>query len=162
MVVSIIYVMKNEKTSLPSRSGKGEGLGRIKRGTSGLIQLQKIKTVKLERAKYFRSHMTYAERCFWNMARRNQIAGLQFRRQQVIHGFIADFYCNQINLVVEIDGGIHEEQKDYDKLRDQIINQYGIKVIRFTNEEIVNRSDWVLSRIKDIAQNQRSDSHLNK
>ena len=52
---------------------------------------------------------------------------------------------------VEIDGGIHEEQKDYDKLRDQIINQYGIKVIRFTNEEVVNRSDWVLAKIKELA-----------
>jgi very-short-patch-repair endonuclease len=106
--------MANDNT--PSRSGKGQGLGQNDRGSTGLIQLQKINPDKLKLAKYFRSHMTYAERCFWNMARRNQIGGLQFRRQQIIHGFIADFYCNQIGLVVEIDGGIHEQQKDYDRL----------------------------------------------
>jgi very-short-patch-repair endonuclease len=141
--------MKNEQTKLPSRSGKGQGLGQIKRGTTGLIQFQKIKPDKLALAKYFRSHMTYAEKCFWNMARRNQIEGLQFRRQQIIHGFIADFYCNQINLVIEIDGGIHEQQKDYDKLRDHIITACGIKVIRFTNEEVLNKSDWVLQKLKE-------------
>ena len=76
---------------------------------------------------------------------------MQFRRQQIIYGFIADFYCNQINLVVEIDGGIHEQQKDYDKLRTEIINLYGIKVIRFTNDEIINKSDMVKQRIINLA-----------
>ena len=69
----------------------------------------------------------------------------------MIHGFIADFYCNQINLVVEVDGGIHEQQKDYDELRTKIINQYGVKVIRFTNEEVVNKSDWVLVKMMEYA-----------
>ena len=85
------------------------------------------------------------------MVRKNQVNGFRFRRQQVIHGFIADFYCNQINLVVEIDGGIHEQQKDYDKLRTEIINLYGIRVIRFTNQEVVEKSDWVLERLKEAA-----------
>ena len=126
-------------------------MGLPKRGNTGLIQFQKINSSKLQLAKYFRSHMTYAERCFWNMCRRNQVAGLQFRRQQIIHGFIADFYCNQINLVVEVDGGIHEQQKDYDELRTKIINQHGVKVIRFTNEEVVNKSDWVLAKMMEYA-----------
>jgi very-short-patch-repair endonuclease len=82
---------------------------------------------------------------------RNQIGGLQLRRQQVIHGFIADFYCNQINLVVEIDGGIHEQQQDYDQLRDYIMKQYGIRVVRFTNEEIVNKSEWVADKILELS-----------
>ncbi len=85
------------------------------------------------------------------MTRKNQVNGYRFRRQQVIHGFVADFYCNQINLVVEIDGGIHEQQKDYDKLRTKIINQYGIRVIRFTNEEMMDKSDWVLEKLKEAA-----------
>jgi len=51
--------------------------------------------------------------------------------------------------VVEIDGGIHEEQKDYDKLRDRIINQYGIRVVRFSNEEAINRGDTVKARIME-------------
>ena len=91
--------------------------------------------------------MTYGERCFWNASRKNQLKGYRFRRQQVIHGFIADFYCNQLNLVVEIDGGIHEEQKDYDKLRDQIINRHGIRVLRFSNEEVMNNMDMVIKQI---------------
>lgn len=122
-------------------------MGQNDRGSSGLIPLQKINPDKLKLAKHFRSHMTHAERCFWNIARRNQVGGLQFRRQQIIHGFIADFFCNQLNLVIEADGGIHEQQKDYDRLRDYIMKQYGIRVMRFTNEEIVNGSDWVKEQI---------------
>ncbi|MBU1356468.1 MAG: DUF559 domain-containing protein [Candidatus Edwardsbacteria bacterium] len=118
---------------------------------SGLIRLQKVKSNKLELAKWMRRNMTLAEKCFWNAVKTDRFMGLHFRRQQIIHGFIADFYCEELNLVVEIDGGIHEEQKDYDKLRDQIINQYGIKVIRFANEEVVNKNDWVLSKIKELA-----------
>lgn len=116
-----------------------------------LIRHQKIKNEKLELAKSMRRRMTLAERGFWNMVRNEKVLGLHFRRQQVIHGFIADFFCNDLNLVVEIDGGIHEQQKDYDKLRTKIINQYGIKVIRFTNEEIINKSDWVLQKLKEAA-----------
>jgi len=141
------------KTRTPTRGGKGQGLGQIKRGSTGLIQYQKIKPEKLALAKYFRSHMTPAEKCFWNMVRRNQIEGLQFRRQQIIHGFIADFYCNQVNLVVEIDGGIHEQQKDYDELRQHIIAACDINVIRFTNEEVMNKSDWVVKRLKEEIRN---------
>jgi very-short-patch-repair endonuclease len=122
-----------------------------KRGTTGLIQLQRVNPKKLEAAKSMRSRMTPAERCFWNMVRRNQVAGLQFRRQQVINGFVADFYCNQIRLVVEIDGGIHETQKDYDHLRERLINACGIKVIRFSNEEVINNGSRVLSQLEGFA-----------
>jgi very-short-patch-repair endonuclease len=114
-----------------------------------LIKRQKINNEKLKLAKEFRKKMTLAEKAFWNMVRQNQIEGLHFRRQQVIHGFIADFYCNEIGLVIEIDGGIHEQQKDYDKLRDHIITAYGVKVIRFTNEEVLDKSDWVAKRLKE-------------
>jgi very-short-patch-repair endonuclease len=114
-----------------------------------LIRHQKIKNEKLELAKSMRRSMTIGERCFWSMVRNEKVLGLHFRRQQLLHGFIADFFCNNLNLVVEIDGGIHEQQKNYDELRTQIINRHGIKVIRFTNEEVVNKSDWVLAKIKE-------------
>lgn len=116
-----------------------------------LIRHQKIKNNKLELAKKMRRQMTLGERCFWNMVRHEKFEGFHFRRQQVIHGFIADFFCNDLNLVIEIDGGIHEEQKDYDKLRDQIINRYGIRIIRFTNEEVLNNGERVLAKIKELA-----------
>ena len=138
---------------IANESGKGRGQKKPAqpKGSTGLIRQQRIKNNKLLLAKDFRQHMTYGERCFWNMVRKNQINGLRFRRQQIIHGFIADFYCNQINLVVEIDGGIHEQQKDYDELRTKIINQHYIKVIRFTNEEVIDKSDWVLQKLKEAA-----------
>jgi very-short-patch-repair endonuclease len=85
------------------------------------------------------------------MVQTDKLEGLHFRRQQVIHGFIADFYCEALNLVVEVDGCIHEQQKDYDKLRDEIITAYGIKVIRFTNDEVVNHSGRVEQRIRKEA-----------
>ncbi|MBU1356389.1 MAG: DUF559 domain-containing protein [Candidatus Edwardsbacteria bacterium] len=112
-----------------------------------MIRNQKSTKIKLTMAKAFRKEMTLAEKCFWNACRKHQIANLHFRRQQIIHGFIADFYCNQLNLVVEIDGGIHEEQKDYDTLRDQIINRHGIRVLRFSNEEVMNNMDMVIKQI---------------
>jgi very-short-patch-repair endonuclease len=116
---------------------------------TGLIRLQQVAAEKLKMAKWMRRNMTPAEKCFWNAVKTDKFMGLHFRRQQVIYGFIADFYCEELNLVVEIDGGIHEQQKDYDKLRTAIINLYGIRVIRFTNEEVINKSDWVLEKLRE-------------
>jgi len=113
----------------------------------GVSTGQFISRDKREMAKHMRQHMTVAEKCFWNAVRKRRFPGLRFRRQQVIDGFIADFYCNELRMVIEIDGGIHEKQKDYDKLRDQIINQRGIKVLRFKNEDVINRIEWVLKTI---------------
>lgn len=142
-------------TTTPPLSGEGQGRGQIKprhpKGSTGLIRLQKVSDDKLQMARHFRQHMTYGERCFWNMARNNQINGLRFRRQQIIRGFIADFYCNQIGLVVEIDGGVHEQQKDYDRLREQIISVCGVRVVRFTNDEVVNKGDWVREQVLALA-----------
>jgi very-short-patch-repair endonuclease len=119
---------------------------------TGLIRLQKVSSDKLKLAKWMRSNMTLAEKCFWNGVKTDKFMGLHFRRQQIIHGFIADFYCEALNLVVEVDGGIHEQQKDCDQLRTKIINRYGIKVIRFSNEEVLNKSDWVMRKIKECAE----------
>jgi very-short-patch-repair endonuclease len=114
---------------------------------SGLIRHQTVSREKLEKARWMRSHMTAAEKLFWQAVRTNKLNGLHFRRQQVLHGFIADFYCEKLNLVVEIDGGVHEQQKDYDALRDEIINLHGIRVMRFTNAEVMGDIGTVLERI---------------
>jgi len=116
----------------------------------GVSTGRRIKNEKLELAKKMRREMTYAERCFWNAARGRKLHGLKFRRQQVIDGFIADFYCNELRLIVEIDGGVHERQKDYDSLRDQIIGRNTITVIRFSNDDVTNHFDIVASRIKTL------------
>ena len=62
--------------------------------------------------------------------------------------FVADFYCHEFRLVIEIDGKIHERQKDYDEVRTYIINCLGYKVIRFKNEEVQNNLDSVLVNIE--------------
>jgi very-short-patch-repair endonuclease len=116
----------------------------------GVSTGRRIKNEKLELAKKMRREMTYAEKCFWNGVRSRKMHGLKFRRQQVIEGIIADFYCNELRLIVEIDGGIHETQKDYDKLRDWIISRNDITVLRFSNEEVVKQFDIVAKRIGEL------------
>jgi len=64
--------------------------------------------------------------------------GYKFRKQKIINSFILDFYCPQLLLGIEIDGEYHnkKEQVEYDKRRDEVIKKYGIKIVRFTNEEV--------------------------
>jgi len=81
--------------------------------------------------------MTPEERILWCYLR-NSALGFKFRRQQIIDGFIADFYCHAVGLVIEVDGGIHEMQKEYDEARDQIIQTRGLQVLRVSNEVIRN------------------------
>jgi very-short-patch-repair endonuclease len=116
----------------------------------GVSTGRRIRDAKLEVAKKMRREMTPGERCFWNAVRGRKLHGLKFRRQQVIDGFIADFYCNELRLIVEIDGGVHEVQKDYDSLRDRIIARNDIAVIRFANDDVVNRFEGVAKRIEAL------------
>ena len=97
-------------------------------------------------AKDLRKRSTEAEQIFWDAVRNRRFLNLKFRRQHPIEFeydnkkrfFIADFFCFEKQTVFEIDGGIHETQKDYDKLRTLIINELGMKVIRFSNDEVMN------------------------
>lgn len=100
-------------------------------------------------AKEFRKAPTKAEEKLWSMLRGNRLRGYKFKRQFPIGRYIADFYCSIAKLVVEVDGKIHEniDQKDYDILRENIINANGIRVIRFTNEQVMNDISGTLSII---------------
>ena len=108
---------------------------------------QHVDPVKVERAKELRRNMTEAEAALWQCLRANRLGGFHFRRQQVIDGFIVDFYCHAAGLVVEVDGGIHAEQADYDAERDRILTARGLHVFRVTNEDVREDLDGVLSRI---------------
>ena len=98
-----------------------------------------------------------AERIFWSAVRNRKIDGCKILRQHpircVVDGrkriFIADFYCAERKLVVEIDGPVHDRQKDYDELRTQVIERLGMKVVRFTNGEVVRDSANVLRKLKE-------------
>ena len=82
---------------------------------------------------------------------RNSKLGSKFRRQHAIGRFIADFVCIEKKLVIEIDGPIHGRQKAADAERARIINKEGFRVIRFSNEEVINRINLVLTKIKKCA-----------
>lgn len=115
-----------------------------------MIRNQLYTQIKLAVAKKLRREMTPAEAYFWKEVKGNKLKGLHFGRQQIIDGFIADFYCDKLKLVVEIDGGVHEKQKDYDVERDRIIKTHNIKVLRFTNEEVLKDIENVLGKILEI------------
>lgn len=110
--------------------------------------MQKIKIEKYtEYARAMRKEPTPAEASFWGLVRKRQWYGKKFLRQfpivyQVVldrkYFFIADFYCHEARLVIELDGEIHEKQKEYDESRTAILNDLGYKVLRFKNEELEN------------------------
>ena len=104
------------------------------------------------KAKELRKYETEAEKYLWTKLNRNQMLGLQFRRQHPISIFIADFYCPKIKLVIEVDGSIHDilGNEAYDIGRSDILNDFGITVIRFTNEQIINDIDNTINKIESM------------
>ena len=107
-----------------------------------------------KKAKELRRYETEAEKRLWAKLCRNQMLGLQFRRQHPINRFIVDFYCVKIKLVIEVDGNIHElpENKVYDIGRSQILNDFGITVIRFINNQIIEDIESTIIKIKNKVQ----------
>ncbi|NJN96810.1 MAG: DUF559 domain-containing protein [Anaerolineales bacterium] len=91
--------------------------------------------------------MTQEEKILWQYLRANRLNGLHFRRQQVIDGFIADFYCHAARLVIEVDGEIHQQQVEYDAERDRILSARGLRLLRIKNEEVRQNLNSVLARI---------------
>lgn len=99
-----------------------------------------------------RRQMTPCEKRLWQHLRDNRLGGLHFRRQQVIDGFIADFYCHAAGLIVEADGAVHANRADYDRLRDKIISERRLCILRFSNTRIENELEAVLQEIRVIPQ----------
>ncbi|RLD26953.1 MAG: cytosine methyltransferase [Bacteroidetes bacterium] len=97
-----------------------------------------------------RNNSTKAETKLWQGLRKSQLDGRKFRRQQSIENYIVDFCCPSENLIVEIDGEVHNNfiNNEYDFNRTKRLNKLGYKVIRFTNEEIYKSLDLVLEAIK--------------
>jgi very-short-patch-repair endonuclease len=116
-----------------------------------IIPGQKVTKEKLHRAKELRREMTPAEKILWNELRANKL-GVHFRRQQVIVGFIVDFYCHKAALVVEVDGDIHDLQKDEDARREKVLSEMGLRIVRFRNDEVVKKLPAVLRNIGKLVQ----------
>jgi very-short-patch-repair endonuclease len=114
-----------------------------------IIPGQRVTKEKLQRARELRHEMTPAEKILWNELRANKL-GFHFRRQQIIAGFIVDFYCHKAALVIELDGSIHEEaiQKENDVERDKTLSEMGLRVVRFKNEEVLRNLSQVITKVK--------------
>ena len=100
-------------------------------------------------AKILRDNMTTCEKLLWERVKQKQICGLRFRRQHPIDFFIADFYCHEAKLVIELDGEIHNQQREYDDGRSAEMEKYSIKVIMFNNSEIENNIEEVIKKIEN-------------
>ena len=104
---------------------------------------------KLQRAKELRHEMTPAEKALWNELRANKL-GTHFRRQQIIAGFIVDFYCHKAALVVEVDGDIHDLQLDEDARRETVLRELGLRIVRFKNDDVIKNLSSVVEKIREL------------
>ena len=100
----------------------------------------------LLKAKRLRKDMTDAERKLWSALRNSQLAGAKFRRQQPIGPFVADFVCQERQLIIEADGGQHAAD-DADARRTQFLESKGYRVLRFWNNDILSNLDGVAELI---------------
>ena len=110
---------------------------------------QKIPRELWERAKELRSNMTPAEKILWDKLRHNRLNGLQFRRQQIIDSYIVDFYCHAKALVIEVDGDVHDLQKDYDRERENHLMARGFSILRVSNDDVKKNLKAVIQRISE-------------
>ena len=104
------------------------------------------------KARLLREKMTKAETKLWFYLKNKKLKGFKFRRQHPLHLFIVDFYCHELGLIIEVDGAYHEEQEQIveDKKRTELIKFQGLRVIRFTNKEVLTDIDCVLLKITEV------------
>ena len=93
--------------------------------------------------------MTLPEKILWQFLRGSTFAGLRFRRQHPIGRYIADFCCLSKKLIIELDGEYHATIRQADKVRDDFLQKRGFRVLRFTNEHVFDRIEWILQTIAD-------------
>jgi very-short-patch-repair endonuclease len=116
-----------------------------------IIPGQTVTKEKLQRAKELRRDMTPAEKILWQELRANKL-GVHFRRQQVIAGFIVDFYCHKAVLVIEVDGDIHDLQQEEDARREKVLSEMGLRVVRFRNKEVMRDLSAVVGKIRELVE----------
>ena len=102
-------------------------------------------------ARNLRKNSTIQERRLWNLLKNRQFHNLKFKRQQPIGDYIVDFICKEAKIIIEIDGGQHNEPEniEYDKTRTEYLNTLGYKVVRFWNNEIYENIEGVVLRLKE-------------
>ncbi|QOX80609.1 endonuclease domain-containing protein [Trichlorobacter lovleyi] len=107
------------------------------------------KTTLTSLARSNRKNPTVAEQKMWQELLRNkQFFNYKFTRQKPIGGYIVDFYCSDLQLVIEIDGDSHAEAVEYDAERTRILEAYGLTVVRYTNHEIMHNLEGVYDDLR--------------
>ncbi|ABC98542.1 hypothetical protein SYN65AY6LI_03075 [Synechococcus sp. 65AY6Li] len=139
----------------PLSHAAGEG-GRIaapdlssRAAGEGGYELPRASRELIARARQLRREATTAESLLWELLRDRRLLGRKFRRQHPIGQFIADFFCDDARLIIEIDGAVHREptQQERDRLREEILREHGFAILRFTNDQILDRTEQVLQEI---------------
>ena len=105
---------------------------------------EKLKPLAREK----RHEPTMAEQMLWRYLRNRQLSGYKFRRQHSFDRFIVDFYSPNSSLIIEVDGPIHEYTADEDSLRTEYLHSFGLRILRFTNEEVLNNINIVIQQIE--------------
>jgi adenine-specific DNA-methyltransferase len=100
-----------------------------------------------DRRRELRKSQTDCENIVWGLLRNKQCKGLKFFRQYSIGPYILDFYCPKLKLSIELDGGQHFENKEYDQIRTEYLRQYNITELRFWNNEILENLEGVYQKI---------------
>ncbi len=115
----------------------------------GLILFNRPKT--LEKRRSLRSIVPAPEQRLWYFIRNSNINGKKFRRQYAVGPYILDFYCSELKLAIEIDGDSHftDDAQAYDKERTEYLNECGIQVLRYTNDDVMQNIDGVLQSISE-------------
>jgi len=131
----------------PESSPKGESVDPEK----PVLHKHALPPEILERCREMRKGATDAETLLWQLLRDRQLMNFKFRRQYAIDRFIVDFYCHEASLVIELDGGGHNEneQADYDRQRTARLEELGLRVIRFWNHEMLHQTEDVIRTIAE-------------
>jgi very-short-patch-repair endonuclease len=101
-----------------------------------------------DKARLLRKNQTDVERLLWKHIRNRQLENQKFRRQLAIEPYIVDFACIELKLIIELDGGQHADQVNYDEQRSLFLGQRGFKVLRFWNNEVIGNLTGVLEAIR--------------
>ncbi len=119
--------------------GRGLGEGKFKQHNAMNLTVT---------ARALRKNQTDVEKILWQHLRNRQLVGYKFRRQFPIAPYIADFACLELKLIIELDGGQHADQTNYDNKRRMFLKQRGFKIIRFWNNEVIENTAGVLEAIR--------------
>ncbi len=120
----------------------------LQRGTGEKSMLPYNSNLK-QRSRQLRENMTDAERHLWAKIRMKQLKGYQFYRQKLLGDYIVDFFCPRARLVIEVDGSQHfsDEMTEYDRMRDEYLSSLGLRVLRFTNIDVLTHIEGVVESI---------------